>query len=96
MRKQNTASVFFDVHDAEKKDEYLQYRRSIIQNYDERYKNLDKKFFNKSFFERFAKKNQVMIEFGKQISEDIGTMNLCMMYTCIKSEVQWEEKRSYW
>lgn len=44
-------------------DEYLQYRRSIIQNYDERYKNLDKKFFNKSFFERFAKKNQVMIEF---------------------------------
>ena len=51
------------MHDAEKKDEYLQYRRSIIQNYDERYKNLDKKFFNKSFFERFAKKNQVMIEF---------------------------------
>lgn len=63
LEKAEYSIGIFDVHDAEKKDEYLQYRRSIIQNYDEKYKNLDKKFFNKSFFERFAKKNQVMIEF---------------------------------
>ena len=63
LEKAEYSIGILDVHDAEKKDEYLQYRRSIIQNYDERYKNLDKKFFNKSFFERFAKKNQVMIEF---------------------------------
>lgn len=53
----------FDVHDEEKKEDYLQYRRKIIKNYDERYRNLDKKFFGRNFFEQFAEKKQVEVEF---------------------------------
>lgn len=56
LEKAEYSIGIFDVHDAEKKDEYLQYRRSIIQNYDEKYKNLDKNFLTKAFSSVLLKK----------------------------------------
>lgn len=59
MNKARYSIAVLDVHDNEKREQYLQYRRSIIKNYDEKYKNLKKKFF-----ENFASENQLTIKKG--------------------------------
>ena len=63
VKKASYSIGILDVHDSEKQGEYLEYRRSIISNYDEKYKGLDKKFFDKEFFVRFAEKNNLEIVF---------------------------------
>lgn len=50
-----------DIHDEEKKDDFYAYRRTVMEDFDERYKNLSKLFFSKSFFQEFAEKNQADI-----------------------------------
>lgn len=65
MNKARYSIAVLDVHDNEKREQYLQYRRSIIKNYDEKYKNLKKKFFEKKFFENFASENQLTIKIKK-------------------------------
>lgn len=62
MDKARYSIAVLDVHDNEKKEQYLQYRRSIIQDYDKKYKNLEKKFFEKKFFEKFARDNFLTIK----------------------------------
>lgn len=55
--------MLLDVHDAEKRDDFLQVRRALDPDYDERYKNLDKLFYARSFFERFAEKHGLFVVF---------------------------------
>lgn len=52
-----------DLHDITKKEKYLEYRRKEIKDYDKRYANLPKLFYAKEFFEQFAEKHQMDIEF---------------------------------
>lgn len=52
-----------DIHDADKEEEFLTYRKAIIPDYEERYKNLPKLFYKKEFFEKFAKDHQMDICF---------------------------------
>lgn len=52
-----------DIHDEEKKNEFLEYRRKSIIDYDEKYKNLPKLFYSKGFFADFAKKHSMEIKF---------------------------------
>ena len=61
VKKASYSVGILDVHDSEKQKDYLEYRRSIIENYDEKYKGLDKKFFNREFFARFAEQNNLEI-----------------------------------
>lgn len=51
------------IHDLEKREDYLAYRRANIPDYDERYKGLDKLFCARSFFEDFARAQNLRITF---------------------------------
>jgi len=59
----NIGSRLIDIHDADKEEEFLAYRRAAIPDYDERYKGLGKLFYRRSFFEDFARAHDLRIEF---------------------------------
>lgn len=61
VEKTRYALAVLDVHDEDKKEAYLEYRRSKIDNYDELYDGLSKKFFNESFFKKYACANNLSI-----------------------------------
>jgi hypothetical protein len=61
LQKARYSVAVLDVHDEEKQEEYVTYRRSVIENYDELYKGLTKKFFPKEFFIRYAQNNNLKI-----------------------------------
>lgn len=64
MREKTRFSIgLIDVHDIEKKEEFEQYRRATVENYEERYKNLKKFFYSRNFFQTWADKNGLEIEF---------------------------------
>lgn len=52
--KAHKAVLITEIFDKELEDACMQYRRAKIQNYDEKYKNLDKLFISKSMFEMFS------------------------------------------
>ncbi len=62
-QKANKAILITEVYDKSKEQECLDYRRSQIENYDEKYKWLEKLFFDKKFFEDFAKEHNLKIKF---------------------------------
>ena len=51
-----------EIADAEKKEAYTAYRKQIIPNYEERYKDLPRQFYCKEFFETFARTHNMDIE----------------------------------
>lgn len=52
-----------DVHDSTKKEAFTEYRRKIIEDYDEKYAGLPKYFYDKSFFAEFAASHDMEIKF---------------------------------
>lgn len=52
-----------DIHDIEKKNQFEEYRRRTVADYDEKYKDLKKLFYSKSFFREWARKNSCEIQF---------------------------------
>lgn len=63
LEKANHSIAVLDVHDKRLGEEYLAYRRSIISDYDEKYAGLNKLFYDKAFFIRFAEENALDIKF---------------------------------
>jgi 2-polyprenyl-3-methyl-5-hydroxy-6-metoxy-1,4-benzoquinol methylase len=63
--KCNNSIAILDIFDINLKEEFIKYRKSIIEDYDEKYKNLDKLFFGKEFFIKFAEVHNMDIKFGK-------------------------------
>lgn len=55
--------VLIDVHNLDKKQEFLDFRRKMIENYDEKYSGLPKLFYPKSFFDDIAKRHNLDVEF---------------------------------
>ena len=43
-----------EIHDEEMKEEHLNFRRRCVENYDEKYEGLDKTFYTKDMFQKFA------------------------------------------
>lgn len=62
-QKANKAILITEVYDKSKEKECLDYRRSQIEDYDEKYQWLNKLFFDKKFFEDFAKEHGLKIRF---------------------------------
>lgn len=62
-KKSNHTVAILDVHDLWLRDKWLAHRRALIPNYDERYRNLDKLFYDKDFFLRFADHHGLDIKF---------------------------------
>lgn len=46
--------VITEIHDMAMKEEHLAYRRKCVDNYDEKYKGLDKTFYSRKMFTDFA------------------------------------------
>lgn len=64
-QKANYSIGILDVHDIDKKDAFVVYRKKIIADYEERYKELPKFFYSKKFFLEFAEKHDMSIRISK-------------------------------
>lgn len=62
-RKTKYSIGLVDIHDADKKEDFIAYRKQIIEDYEERYEGLPKFFYEKSFFSDFAKRHDMSIRF---------------------------------
>ena len=68
------------LHDIEKRADYLAFRRANIPNYDELYKDLDRHFYEHSFFEDFAAAHNLRIVFPEMLLE--GYWNTPFIFNC--------------
>lgn len=80
FEKSRYAIGLVDIHDAGRKEAFTAYRRQIVQDYDDRYKNLPKLFFTRSFFEDFARKHCMEICFLE--SRMKGYWNNPFVFSC--------------
>ena len=63
LEKTTGAIGLIDVHDRDREEDFHAYRRSVIPDYDGRYKGLSNLFFPRSFFEDFARAHDLRIVF---------------------------------
>ena len=63
IKKANYGIGLVDIHDVDLKDAYTEYKRSIVPNYDELYKDLNKHYYSKDFFRTIAEENGLDISF---------------------------------
>lgn len=61
--KAQKAVLITEIFDKELEEACMQYRRAQIENYDEKYKNLDKLFISKSLFQKFSQKHDCKLVF---------------------------------
>ncbi len=64
-KKAKKAVVITEIHDEEMKEEHLQYRRQCVENYDEKYRGLDKTFYTREMFLKFAERAGAKCELVK-------------------------------
>ncbi len=62
-RKSRYSMGLIDVHDVEKKEEFVAYRKEIIKDYEERYRDLPKRFYSRQFFRVWASDNNCDVKF---------------------------------
>lgn len=65
LEKAKYSIGILSVHDFEKEEDYIKYRKQTIENYKERYKDLPKLFYPRNFFLDFAVKNGLSIKFAQ-------------------------------
>ena len=61
--KTRYAIGLIDIHDIERKDDFIDYRKREVEDYEERYKDLPKLFYERQFFEKFANEHDMDIVF---------------------------------
>lgn len=82
-QKANYSIGLIDVHNIEKKDDFIAFRRKTIENYDEKYADLNKLFYSKELFSDFAQKHNLKIEFSESSVENYWNNEFvfnCFMY----------------
>jgi trans-aconitate methyltransferase len=57
LDKANRAVAVLEVHDLAQKEELIAYRKSMVSDYDERYRGLDKTFYSKDEMIELARRN---------------------------------------
>ena len=83
FRKTNYSIGLIDVHDIEKKEDFIAFRRKNIENYDEKYADLNKLFYSKDLFSDFAREHGLKIEFSESVVENYWNNEFvfnCFMY----------------
>lgn len=78
--KSRRAVAVLDIYDKDFEENLLAERRRTIENYDERYKDLPKLFYPRSFFKKFASRYDLSIRFEKNELE--GYVNAPFTYHC--------------
>ena len=81
VQKAKKSIILLDVHDKEKQEDFAKYRRKIIPDYDTRYEGLNKMFYGRSFFTKFAEEHNLDIGFSK--SDMPGYWNNDFIYNVI-------------
>lgn len=79
-KKCKYAIGLIDIHNVEKEKEFTQYRIETVENYKERYKDLNKLFYSKDFFMEFAKNHDMDILFTESDIE--GYWNNDFIFNC--------------
>lgn len=82
-QKTNYSIGLIDVHDIEKKEDFTAFRRKTIENYDEKYADLNKLFYSRELFSEFARKHGLKIEFSESAVENYWNNEFvfnCFMY----------------
>ncbi len=64
-RKVRKSFALIDIHDLDKKEAFLAYRRSLNPNYDKDYEGLSKLFYDRKFFREWADKKGFDVVFSK-------------------------------
>ena len=70
--KSRRSIAVLDVYDKAFEEELTAERKRTIENYEERYKDLPKLFYPRSFFEDFAARHELSIRFAKNELENYG------------------------
>lgn len=79
-RKAGSVIGLIDIHDSGKKEDFVTYRRKVVEDYDRRYADLPKLFYSRQFFERFAQGHNMKINFLKSNVE--GYWNNQFVFSC--------------
>lgn len=69
-----------DIHDIDKKEEYTAYRKSTVENYEEKYEGLPKLFYSKDLFADFADRHDMDIVISDSKVE--GYWNNDFIFNC--------------
>ncbi len=83
FEKTNYSIGLIDVHNIDKKEDFIAFRRKTIENYDEKYENLNKLFYSKELFADFAEKHGLKIKFSDSVVENYWNNEFvfnCFMY----------------
>ncbi len=65
LNKANHSVGIFDIHDENRKEDFLNYRRQTIEDYDNKYKDTQHLFYDKAFFIKIAESFGCGIKFSK-------------------------------
>ena len=65
LEKANHCVAIFDLFDSQKKEDFLSYRRSVIEDYDEKYKDTPHQFYAKESFLKLAEKHHCDVLFTR-------------------------------
>lgn len=65
IHKSRKVTYLSEIHDVTLKDEWLEYRRSSMENYDQIYEGLDKTFYSKEWITDIARRNYKKVIFSK-------------------------------
>ena len=65
IQKSNHSVGLFYIHDLAKKEEFIAYRRSTIEDYDKKYAGINHMFYSKNFFAEIAEQNNCSVKFSK-------------------------------
>jgi hypothetical protein len=80
LEKSKKVIAVMHIHDKSKEKEFLELRRKITPDYDERYTGLPKLFYDKEFFIEFAKENNLEIKFFNSALK--GFWNAPFVFDC--------------
>lgn len=69
-----------DIHDKKKEQDFIEYRKREVNDYEERYRDLPKLFYSKEFFQNFAKAHELEIIFTDSDLE--GYWNNEFIFNC--------------
>lgn len=72
-----------DIHDIEKKEDFICFRKKNVKDYEKRYQNLPKFFYSKQFFLEFAESHNMDIKFTHSNTKDYWNNDFvfnCYMY----------------
>ena len=65
LDKANNSVGIYDLFDCQKKEDFLSYRRSVIENYDSKYADTPHQFYSKEDFIRLADENNCDVVFSR-------------------------------